>query len=190
MNVAIFGRFAVGKTTLARELEDEFGYSRVSMAANMKNIVKEVYGTIDKSDTIMARQENGSVREMNIREVLQQFGQNAKDHDRDFWLRWFLNDTSFMGGIPLVMDDARLQFEADALRNRDWLLVRLEAPVKVRRARYLAAYGRYPTPAESAHQTETESDTIKVDLVLDGSESPETLAEKVMAYIADEVPSL
>lgn len=189
MNVAIFGRFCAGKTTLAQELADEFNYTRVSMASNMKSIVKEVYGTIDKSESIMARQPDGSVKELTIREVLQGFGQNAKLHDQDFWLRWFLRDTEFMGGRSLVMDDARLTFEADALRNRDWLLVRLEAPAKLRRARYLALYGRYPTPKEEAHATETESDTITVDLVLDGAVSPTLLAEKVMAHIA-EMPAL
>lgn len=179
-NVAIFGKFCAGKTTLALELEDEWGFSRVSMAGNMKNIIKDVYGTIDKSDTITVHDKDGHPSDISVREALQGFGENAKSHDLYFWLRWFLNDTQFMDGIPLVMDDARLRFEAQALREKGWLLVRMEAPEDVRRQRYFDLYRRYPTKRELTHKTETESDLIDVDLVLDGTLSPARLAEMVV----------
>lgn len=191
-NVAIFGKFCAGKTTLAQELEDEWGFARVSMAANMKSIIKEVYGTTDKSDSVLVYDKDGKPHTKPIREVLQDFGQNSKGHDLHFWLRWLLNDTEFMDGIPLVMDDARMKFEAKALRERGWLLVRIETPGHVRMERHMALYGDYPTADQMTHPTETESDEIEVDLVLDGTESPALLAEKVvmalgLPYVQEEV---
>lgn len=179
-NVAIFGKFCSGKTTLARALEDDWGFSRVSMAANMKSIVKEVYGVTDKATLVTVYDSDNKPREISVRSLLQSFGESAKNHDLHFWLRWFLNDTVFMDGIPLVMDDARLRFEADALRDRGWLLVRLEVPEDVRMQRHYDLYGTTPTQAQMSHRTEVECEQIDVDLVLDGTESPELLAEKVV----------
>lgn len=178
--VAIFGKFCSGKTTLARALEDEFGFARVSMAANMKNIVKEVYGVTDKAALVDVRTQDNQLHQITVRELLQSFGEAAKGHDLHFWLRWFLADTQFMDGIPLVMDDARLRFEADALRERGWFLVRLEVPDAVRTERHERLYGAPPTAAQMAHRTETECELIDVDLVLDGTQSPESLAERVV----------
>jgi len=181
-NVAIFGRFCSGKTTLAQELEDEWGFERVSMANNMKQIVSDVYGTNDKSALVTVRKHDGTDAEISVREVLQSFGENAKRHDLYFWMRWFIRDTEAFShaGIPLVLDDARMTFEADYLRENGWLLVRTEAPEAVRLDRYRRLYGKEPNGSEMSHQTETQSELIDVDLVLDSTEEPWLLAERVI----------
>jgi dephospho-CoA kinase len=182
-NIAIVGRFCAGKTTLAEELVSEYGFERVSMAANLKAIVADAYGTSDKSAIVDVTLSSGAPGKMSMRQVLQAFGENAKGHDRHFWLRWFLRDTEMYAdtGIPLVMDDVRLQFEAEYLRDNNWFLVRVEAPKEVRLERYEALYGKLPTQAEMSHKTETESDLIRVDLVLDSTLSPALLSELVFA---------
>lgn len=180
--VAIVGRFCAGKTTLAQELE-EYGFVRVSMAANLKSIIATVYGTLDKSVKVDVTTQTGTKQSLSVREVLQRVGQSVKQVDRDFWLRWFLEDTAIMSGQNLVMDDMRLLFEAESLRARGWVIVRLETPEEVRLERHLRLYGRYPTEEELSHQTESESDRIDADLTFSGMESVEFVADQVMAYL-------
>ena len=178
-NVAVVGRFCSGKTTLANVLVDEYGCTRVSMADNMKNIVKEVYGTHDKQDMIWRTRRDGTEEQITVREMLQVLGEAVKDADRDIWLKWFELDTMFMRG-PFVMDDMRLVFEAEALRDDGWIIVALNCPEPVRVARYVQRYGTTPTEAEMNHKTETESLLIEADVILDATASPEYLA----AYVA------
>jgi dephospho-CoA kinase len=184
-NVAIVGRFCSGKTTLANVLVDEYGFKKVSMADNMKNIVREVYGTLDKNEMVQVTLRDGNIVRRSIREVLQTLGEAVKDADRDIWLKWFEADLMFVRG-PFVMDDMRLLFEAEALRETGWVIVALNCPEPVRMERYFKVYGKYPTMAEMNHKTETESGLITADVILDATLSPEYLAA-VVAGMASEV---
>lgn len=182
-NIAIFGRFCAGKTTLARELADSYGYVPVSMAANMKWIVRQVYGTTDKASSVTVTNRDGTTREVTMRQVLQGVGERMKDIDRDFWLKWLLSDVSDIPTeYPLVMDDARMLFEAEVLRERGWLLVRLVVPEDIRAERHLRLYGRYPTEAEKNHPTETQVDGITPDIEFDGTRPAEELADILAAH--------
>lgn len=179
-SVALVGRFAAGKTTAAMALCDEYGYSRVSMAANMKYIVAEAYGTIDKAELVPVMHRDGTPYELSVREVLQKLGESVKDFDRDLWLRWLLRDIEVMPG-PLVMDDTRLPFEVDALRERGWLIVKIEVPEIIRMERYRALHGRLPTEAEMAHISEMSIDTILPDMYVNGELPPELIADEIAA---------
>lgn len=180
-HVALFGEFCAGKTTLAEELSDEYGFVRVNMAANLKSIIQDVYGTLDKGEYVdIFSPVTGEEEARTVRQILQEFGQNAKLHDQHFWLRWFLKDTSFYEDHHLVMDDGRLPFEAAELRKRGWLIVKLDVPLDVRLRRFEGLYGKLPAAGEMHHATETQMDGIDYDLRLDGQEPEDVLAERVM----------
>ena len=181
-NVALVGKFAAGKTTVANILCDAHDYRRVSMAANMKYIVNEAYGTIDKAELVPVMHRDGTPYELSVREVLQKLGESVKDFDRDLWLRGMLRDTEYMMG-PLVMDDTRLTFEVDALRERGWLIVKIDVPDQVRMERYENVHGRLPTLAEMTHVSETEIDKILPDIYVDGEEPPEVVADRILAFV-------
>lgn len=183
-SVAIFGKFCSGKTTLANVLVDEYGFTKVSMAENMKNIVKEVYGHTDKSHLVWVTRRDGTKEQITVREVLQRLGDAVKDADRDLWLKWLEQDMAFMRG-PFVMDDARLIFEAEELKKSGWVLVKLSCPEKVRLERYMNVYGKPPTDAEMYHSTELDVDCIDHDIELDATLTPEYLAA-VVASLASE----
>jgi len=183
--VAIVGKFCSGKTTLANVLVDEYGFVKVSMANNMKNIVREVYGTLDKQDLIWRTRRDGTAEQITVREMLQVLGESVKDADRDIWLKWLEQDMMFMRG-PFVMDDMRLLFEAEELKKAGWVIVALVCPEPVRIARYVERYGKPPSETETNHKTETESGLIEPDIRLDATLSPEYLAAYV-ASIASEV---
>lgn len=182
--MALFGRFLSGKTTLATELADVYGYRRVSLAHNLKAITQEVYGTLDKGALVEVTDRYGVPSDKTIRSVLQGLGESVKVVDRDFWLRWFLKDMENVT-VPLVVDDGRLIFEADELRYRGWTIVKVEVPDEVRLARYQEVHHRYPSPAELTHATETQLDEIKYDYVLDGQLDVELTADLLIGMLDD-----
>jgi len=183
-NIAICGKFCVGKTSVARELESEYGFVRVNMAANLKFVVESAYGTLDKSKYVPTTTRDGEFVLRSVREILQGIGESVKSIDRDLWLRWFLRDTETMTGLDLVLDDLRLPFEADALRERGWLIVKLEAPLDVRLIRHNRLYGRMPTETEMSHPTETLMDSIEPDLIYDGSDDAADIADQIIGELS------
>lgn len=194
-NVAIVGEFASGKTTLAELLIENFGFTRVSFAGKLKSVAAAVYepmepgqyGSIEKTKQYEVWPLMSQPETISGREVLQQLGQAVKDMDRLFWVRWLMNDidSGIYGDGPFVTDDCRFPYEADALRERGFVIARIMTPLDVRMDRYEATYGRRPTMAEMNHPSETEVQSIRWDLILDGMTSPTDMASNVVHAAAD-----
>ena len=177
-NIAVVGQFAAGKTTVANLLVEQYGFTRISMAAPFKKMAARLYNNgqpIDKSDVYEVTHPNGGIVLKSGREMLQDLGQVVKNFDRDFWLRWLAADIRDMEG-PFVIDDVRFPFEADFLRGLDFTIVKLVVPDEVRMERYEKVYGRLPTQAELAHPSETEVAKIDPDFIMLGTDKPQALA--------------
>ena len=170
-NIAITGRMAAGKSTISNELVEEHGFYRASFAANLKDIAARVYGgglPVEKGDLYWVSDDStGKPEQVSGREILQRLGQSVKSLDRLFWVRWLLQDLSADDG-PFVLDDMRFDYEAQALRDAGWLIVKVEVPTTVRFQRYYELYGRFPTDAEEDHPSETGVDHIVPDLWVPG----------------------
>jgi hypothetical protein len=109
--------------------------------------------------------------------VLQELGQAVKHMDRNFWISSLVNDieSGVYGNGPYVTDDCRFPYEAETLRKRGFVIIRLDTPLDTRIRRYHATYGYYPTPAELVHPSEIELVDIEVDYVLDGEQDPKDI---------------
>lgn len=181
-SVAIVGEFASGKTTLANTLIESFGYRRVSFAGRLKEMAREVYGPegpIEKTKEYEVWPLNwDDPGTLSGREILQRLGQSVKELDRLFWVRWLMNDIDrgHWGDGPFVTDDCRFTYEAEALKERGFLIARIMTPVRVRMQRYEMTYGRLPTDAEMNHPSETEVQNIEWDILLDGTQTVAELA--------------
>lgn len=184
-NVALFGQMASGKSAIAQALVDN-GYTKVAFAEPLKAISELAYGPIDKGTTYSVNLD-GYVRNVTGREILQRVGQSIKDHDRDFWLKCFLNTTNRLGSGPFVVDDGRFVFERDSLSKRGWLIVGVDTPVDVRMDRYQRAYGVLPSPTELDHPSETELPGIitNADLLVNGTDDPASSAGKILLAAND-----
>ena len=185
-SIAIVGEFASGKTTLANALIDMHGFRRVSFAGRLKEMAAAVYAgrsSVDKTEEYevwpLRWDDPGTI---SGREVLQQLGQSVKELDRLFWVRWLMNDieAGMYGDGPFVTDDCRFTYEADALREKGFLIARVMTPTKVRMQRYELTYGRLPTQAEMNHPSETEVASIEWDILLDGTQPVSQLAAALM----------
>lgn len=178
-NLAIVGGFAAGKTTLSDGLVQQ-GYTRVSFARYLKQIAARIYNEgveIDKVGQYPVVSLDGVPGVLSGREVLQQLGQAVKALDRDFWIKSLFTDldNGNYGGGPWVTDDCRFPYEADALREGGFTIVKLDVPLDTRIQRYEKTYGRKPTPEELVHPSEIELVDIVPDFVLDGEREPKDI---------------
>lgn len=181
-NVAIVGKFGSGKTSLANALTKFAGYTQVANADALKQLAYKAYGDVDKAAMYEVVNTDGTKRDVSGREILQGLGQIVKDFDRDFWLKSMYRDMSEKVG-PFVCDDTRFQFEADSLREHNFIIVKLYVPPEVRLARYNDMYGRNPTESELNHPSETELDNIEYDLLLSGTETVTDLVDQIMDHM-------
>jgi hypothetical protein len=195
-SVAIVGEFASGKTTLANALIEQYGFKRVSFAGRLKQMAAAVYapsgnpagyGVVEKTaeyEVFPLRWDDPGT--ISGREVLQQLGQSVKELDRLFWVRWLMNDidAGMHGDGPFVTDDCRFPYEADALRERGFTIVRVMTPIKTRMERYEMTYGRLPTQAEMTHPSETEVTLIDWDMLVDGTHPVDELASTIAGELA------
>jgi hypothetical protein len=190
-SVAIVGEFASGKTTLANALIETYGFKRVSFAGRLKEMAAEVYGggsPVEKTKEYEVWPIGAPYPDpISGREVLQRLGQSVKELDKLFWVRWLMNDISAgkYGDGPFVTDDCRFPYEADALRERGFTIVRVMTPIKTRMQRYEMAYGRLPTEKEMTHPSETEVTLIDWDILVDGTHPVGALASTVTEALAN-----
>lgn len=185
-NLAIVGGFAAGKTTLSDGLVQQ-GYTRVSFARYLKEIVANVYNDgapIGKTDEYDVVDLNGVTRTISGRQMLQEFGQSVKALDRDFWINSLMRDIrqGTYGFGPFVTDDCRFPYEAQALKDIGFLIVKLDVDLDVRIQRYEQTYGRKPTPEELVHPSEIELVDIDPDFRIDGTQEPKAILEQAMRY--------
>lgn len=195
-NIAIAGKFAVGKTSVANILESNHNYVRMSIASSLKQFVNEmyardVYGTdenavLQKSDIIFINAPDGR-KAVTVRQLLQDIGNTMKTIDQDIWLRGVRHQVLLWNemGKSVVIDDVRFPREAEYLKLIGFVNVRLTASEDTRLERYFRTYGIKPSLQEMNDKSETLVDAIQPDYDLDGERSAEELAD-VISAIAQE----
>jgi hypothetical protein len=149
-----------GKSTIASELVESYGYRHHSWAAPLRDLFAMAFDpdALDpqRYPKVKARQyevrlRDGQLIQRSGRELLQRIGTDAmRDNvDADFWIKTGLRRLD--EGGPWVNDDTRFLNEAQVLRERGFLIIRLVRP------------GLGDT---GAHPSETEQEQIIPDLVV------------------------
>lgn len=191
-NIAIVGKMYAGKTTLANELVKGHGYTRVAMAGPLKQLALLAYGedVVKDKEYSTIDLTTGEAIFKSGRAILQGIGQSIKAVDRDIWLKVFINDTAKMGREPYVVDDVRFGFEADYLREKGWLIVKVLTPEHTRVNRATFNTGRKPTKEELNHESEREVDDIKAHWVYVGEGLLSVVPEKAsqIVRVTDDIP--
>lgn len=180
-SIALVGNLGSGKSTVALQMRLR-GYVQHSWAQGVRDIFSMAYDQITPENYADIKQRVYTVRRPGIegyvhvsgRELLQRIGTEAmRDQiDLDFWIRAglgridALNDDG--GQRPIVNDDTRFLNEAEALRDRGFLIVRII---------------RNDGPQYSTHPSEVEQGQIVADLTLYNFGSKDDLARTVNGAI-------
>ncbi|MFI6861307.1 hypothetical protein ACIBKZ_15630 [Streptomyces sp. NPDC050421] len=170
-NVAIIGKARSGKDTVAGRLVSRFAFTRLAFADPLKDAALSldplILTTWDVSPVRLSRLvadvgwEYAKDHYPEVRRTLQRMGQGVRDLDEDFWLNVTLDRVTVADtwNLPVVVSDVRYRNEADALRNRGFLLVRITRP-PVARSMNLAQI------QAAKHASETELDDYATDLTV------------------------
>jgi hypothetical protein len=165
-NIALLGLPRSGKDTAADTLVTELFYERVAFADPLKEMALEIDPWITytfdseinagihavRLSTLIEHVgwEHAKDEYPEVRRILQHVGQSIRKRDPDYWLRIGLTALEGVAarGFPAVVTDCRYPNEAEALRERAFMFIRIERP--------------------SANAPSHESDTALADYPTDG----------------------
>jgi hypothetical protein len=170
--IGLIGYARTGKDTFAAELVAAYGYRRVAFADPLRAaayalnpIVRSHWdGPIRLAEVVdEIGWERAKDEYPEVRRTLQHIGQGMRDTvDEDLWLNVAMDKVDGYGG-PVVITDVRYRNEADAIRDRGGVLVRVIRP------------GARPA---NAHESETALDRMDTDEVVRNVAGLEELREK------------
>jgi dephospho-CoA kinase len=151
MKVAICGKMASGKTTVAEHLRHIIGhrggFEVLSMAGEVKRVGRELFRMQDKD-----------------RPLLQQIGMKMREIRESVWLDCLIRESEKHEMV--VCDDVRFINEAKTLKEHGWILIKLDIDDNLQKERL---QNTYPDDwvvhwNNRTDASETEVDAIPLDL--------------------------
>jgi len=176
--IALIGPAGAGKSTIAKYLHYNYGVARRSIAKEIKNTMKRLYDTEDKSTLIPVKELGQPERLVTGREMLQDIGAALRWVDTDVWLKVLARELlTLPETIPVVIDDVRLDSEIAFLKShyQTWV-VSVSAPYELRSNRAIIAGER--------DITETNWQHVKFDMAIDTSTMPAAEAARLISMEA------
>jgi hypothetical protein len=98
--------------------------------------------------------------------------------DEGYWIQRWKRDY-LRAAKPVTVDDCRFPVEGACLQRMGFFIVKLDVPLEERKRRIIARDGAWDD-AWSKDATEALVDAIPVDLVVDGTGTPEAIATHVL----------
>lgn len=141
MKIAICGKMASGKTTLADWFVEHHGFQKISLAAKVKSIAADLFAMVGKD-----------------RRLLQQIGMKMREIREDVWIDYLINHE----GENLIVDDVRFINEAEKLKTAGWTLIRINIDDDLQKERLQFTY---PDDWEVHWNSRGDSSEAQVDLI-------------------------
>ncbi len=166
--IFIGGGFCSGKAFVAAQLINEFGYTRIGFADELKSEVAKIFRiTVDEVNANKGE----------YRKYLQLYGEAMCNiFGEDYWVKRFLERRKATPG-RVVVPDLRKHIECSPEYGVSF---RIEVSFEERMKRYEALYGVLPTEAQLNPKSEIEVPDLKVDFVLPGDLSPDDILDAVV----------
>ncbi|OUM87885.1 MAG: hypothetical protein BAA01_12030 [Bacillus thermozeamaize] len=163
--IALTGKARSGKNTVAKYLDEKYGYVPFAFSDDIKRIAKDIFPW---------RFGKGKDRE-----ILQQVGEKMREIDPDVWVEKTLNRIDhFKDDLNIVITDLRMPNEYAACRERGFVIIKVDADDEVRRKRMMDN-GDVFREEDLGHETENYVDGFRVDYVIDNNGDIESLYEQV-----------
>lgn len=141
--VAFAGPMASGKSTAAQRVHEQFGHQRVSIAAPVYQIARDMFGMTTKD-----------------RALLQTIGMTGRALDPDTWIRKCIE--SLEDGVSYVVDDVRFPNEVEALRRCGFVVIWLKTSPEERARRIRALYPEQAEMDVSVSETSLSPDDVDI----------------------------
>lgn len=153
MKIAIAGRMASGKTTLAKALAKHWEGEILSLGGKVKEVGKDLFGMVEKD-----------------RPLLQQIGMKMREIRPDVWIDYMNRtiDEDFAADKydVAIVDDVRFINEAEKLSAQGWRIVRLHIEEDLQRERLERTYPDWEVHWDNrADPSETEVSQIPEDYI-------------------------
>lgn len=190
-NFAVMGKMGAGKTSIAEILEQDYGYQRLSFAAELKRIAVDLFGP----DALTNRK------------LMQDLGRYMREIDPMVWVNKALSHlVRFDGDVPrlpirvetfrprelresfapVVVDDLRFPNEFHALRKEGFVILNVEAH-RNQRVNRLKAIAKLQDESQMEDISETALDGAIVDYTLTNTTTLVELRNLVQTVVAREV---
>lgn len=177
--IALIGRIASGKDTVAAFLCEHYGFKRYAFGDEIRDVCWRLFP------------ERMTAANGKDRRLLQEVGQFMRRFDENVWVkatlqRVYAENLSF-GALSknIVISDVRQPNEFSHLRELGFTMVRVTARDEVRLER-LKERGDVYRPEDLSHETESYVDHFEVDYEIENSGSLVSLAEQVRAIMIEE----
>jgi len=159
-DIGICGLLRSGKDTVSEYLTQEYGYLQYAFGDGIRDICRRLYPE---------QFADGK----KPRALLQQFGEYARTHDKNVWINDMFRNiraNEYTRYAPVVVSDVRQPHEVEALRKRDFVLIRVTAPEALRIDRAIKSADTFNLH-DLSHETERHVNTFEVDyeIVNDGT---------------------
>ena len=128
VKIAICGPMASGKTWLAHKLCEELGLNKISLAAQVKVVARDLFFMDPKNKD---------------RVLLQDIGKKMRDIRPSVWVDYMLNSAinySENAQNNCVCDDVRFVNEAKRLSEEGFLIIMLDIDEDLQKSRLMRAY--------------------------------------------------
>lgn len=152
--IALFGPMCSGKTYVANFLVENYGFVKIGFADKLKEVAQDLF-TIDPAD-----------KNNRNRKLLQEFSDDIKKWGgEDIFVRHFAMKVVELPFVPIVCDDLRYTFEAEALRDLGFTIIGVNAYENFRQERILKLYPDTSLEVQQ-HRSETDSKLIEPDYTI------------------------
>ena len=173
MKIALIGKMCSGKTYVSKILMRRCALKKFAFADKVKEVAKDLFNMNQKD-----------------RKLLQQIGQSMRNIDQYVWINYLLYKIENEDRV--IIDDVRYPNELQALREREFIVIKLIVDKETQQKRLMETYpNNYMEHIDNMnHISEMHIDKLKADYEIKSDEHViENILKAIDPYYGKSLPS-